>query len=97
MPLAIFSNADVALLDRQLTAACKSAWGLSRAVPTGLIHEDTQWGGVGFPSVLTEYVHAAGNCLVRALNDTGRLGAVTTSYIHLSETQPRHPPGRHPS
>ena len=76
-----YTAADITRLDSIMSCAAKFAWGLPRCTPTALVQEDQDRGGMGVTSLQEEYVKEMVATLTDALNDTGRLGAVTNALL----------------
>ena len=78
-----YTAADIAQLDGLLACTAKYAWHLPRGTPTALVHEDRERGGMGVTSLKEEYVKEQTAALTDALNDPGRLGAVTCALLQV--------------
>ena len=85
-----YTKNDIARLDSLVTQIAKGAWNLPQAVPNGMVHEDRDMGGLGVTSLLTDYAHCTAALLTQALNDKGRLGAVTRALIPLQVQSAGH-------
>ena len=79
--VAPYSKAELRSLDALLTKATKKAFGISATTSTALAHEDTSKGGLGCHSLEVEYNLVCHQRLVRALNDTGVVGAFTKASL----------------
>jgi hypothetical protein len=79
--VAPYTKAELRSLDALLTKATKKAFGISATTSTALAHEDTTKGGLGCHSLEVEYNLGCHQRLVRALNDTGVVGAFTRASL----------------
>ena len=66
-----------------MACTAKYAWHLPRGTPTALVQEDSERGGMGVTSLREEYVKEQTVALTDALNDPGRLGAVTCALLQV--------------
>ena len=78
---------DIARLDRVICGIVKRCCRLPRSFPTAAIHLPQTAGGMGITSLMVDYVQVTTATLTRALNDTGRLGAVTRALIDLQHSR----------
>ena len=75
--VAPYTNGQIQMLDSILCRAVKQAYGLPTCMSNAAVHEDVNRGGLGSPSLLTEYATVQVQRLTAALNDTGPLGALS--------------------
>ncbi|GAB4813564.1 hypothetical protein N2152v2_000610 [Parachlorella kessleri] len=81
LPTGAYTSQDIARLDSLVASCAKRAMHLPSWVPNAMIHEDRDKAGVGVTSMLTDYVQGSAAALTRALNDQGKLGAVTRALL----------------
>lgn len=85
-----YTTRDIARLDSLVAQVAKQAFYLSPSTPTAMVQEDRTRGGMGVTSLLQTYTAELTKQLVHAVNDTGRLGAVTWALL---QRQMKHPGG----
>ena len=79
--VAPYTNGQIQMLDSILCRAVKQAYGLPTCMSNAAVHEDVNRGGLGSPSLLTEYAMVQVQRLTAALNDTGPLGALSRARM----------------
>ena len=79
--VAPYTNGQIQMLDSILCRAVKQAYGLPTCMSNAAVHEDVNRGGLGSPSLLTEYAMVQVQRLTAALNDTGPLGAISRARM----------------
>ena len=80
-PLGIQSHEDIKELDSIISRTAKKALRLPMSTPIGPVLEQRAASGTKAQSLLVDYVQLGTAYLVRALNDEGKLGAVTTAIL----------------
>ena len=88
MPAMPYTPTDILTLDRALAALAKKCCKLPITYPTASIHLPHTHGGLGVPSLTTNYTQIICTNLTRALNDPGKLGHITHALLHTETTQP---------
>ena len=68
-------------LDRALASLAKKCCTLPTSYPTASIHLPHTHGGLGIPSLTTNYTQIICTNLTRALNDPGKLGCITHALL----------------
>ena len=86
-PLGIQSHEDIKELDSIISGTAKKALQLPMSTPTGLVLEQQAASGTAAQSLLVDYVQLGTAYLVRALNDEGKLGAVTKAILRAQATR----------
>jgi len=81
MAIAPYTYTQIHALDSCLTKAIKQAYGLTPSTGTAFAHEEAHKGGLGFPSLATEYYTTLIQSLTRALNDETRLGDISRTLL----------------
>jgi exonuclease III/ribonuclease HI len=76
-----YTKQDIATLDTTLAGYAKKCYGLPRSFPTRTTLLSVEEYGLGLGSLLPQYARVAHRALVLALNDDGRLGAVTRALL----------------
>jgi hypothetical protein len=76
MCLAPYTKMQIHGLDAQIARATKEAYGLTRNVGTAFVMQDIRKGGLGSPSLLTEYATTQVQSLIRMCNDQTRNGVI---------------------
>jgi hypothetical protein len=74
---------DIARLDSLVAQVAKHAFHISPSSPTAMVQEDRDQAGMGVTSLQKHYTAALAAQLTDALNDKGRLGAVTYALLKL--------------
>ncbi|KXZ43665.1 hypothetical protein GPECTOR_83g277 [Gonium pectorale] len=82
-----YAPADIARLDRQLASIARRCYGIKGCFPTRAILSPAECLGLGVGSLRTVGAARVGNTLTLALNDKGRLGAVTRALLDLQSGQ----------
>eukprot|EP00878_Enallax_costatus_P010563 GHUV01011030.1.p1 GENE.GHUV01011030.1~~GHUV01011030.1.p1 ORF type:complete len:451 (+),score=87.25 GHUV01011030.1:199-1551(+) len=85
-PVAPCSEKQIKALDSQLATGWKQAYGLPVSAATAFVHEDTDKGGLGCPSLQVEYHAILAERLIRSLNDTTTTGHITRAVFERQLT-----------
>ena len=91
-PLAPYQACDINQLDSIMRSTVKTCCGLPNYIPSVAIHLGHDDMGMGIPSLLVDYVQYKVSALIHALQDTGRLGAVTRAMTELCVQKRGHVP-----
>ena len=81
LPTGAYTSQDISRLDSLVACCAKRAMHLPGWAPNAMVHEDRDKAGMGITSMLTDYVQGSAAILTRALNDQGKLGAVTRALL----------------
>ena len=87
-----YTQQDLHLLDRIITKAAKQIYNLPECFPSAIIHQDIDKGGLGFPSLTTEYTATNTNTLISSLHTHGRIGTITKAILQQQLARLGHIP-----
>ena len=90
--LAPYQACDINQLDSIMRSAVKKCCGLPNYIPSVAIHLGRDDMGMGISSLLVDYIQYNVLALTHALQDTGRLGAVTRAMTELCIKKRGHIP-----
>ena len=83
--VAPYTEAQLQLFDSLLTRAYKQAYGLAANIAQAVAHENVHAGGLGCPSLQTDYNKIQVQRLTSALNDPGPVGQLTRARMQLDK------------
>jgi ribonuclease HI len=81
LPLMCFTNHQLETLNHQLERVIRKAYGLPPGAPTAILREQKQFGGLGHHSLIADCTFLAAKSLTQALNDQGKLGALSRALL----------------
>ena len=83
--LAPYTESQLQIFDSLLTRAFKQAYGLATNIAQAVAHEHVHAGGLGCPSLQTDYNRIQVQRLTAALNDPGPVGHLTRARMQLDK------------
>ena len=86
MTVAPYSYSDIGILDKALWTLAKKCCDLHPSFPTASVCLPLGQAGLGIPSLMVDYAQITAAHLTRSLNDTGKLGRLTTALLHKEAT-----------
>eukprot|EP00798_Chlamydomonas_sp_ICE-L_P006926 gene6926-biopygen13450 len=77
-----YSYSDIGIVDKALWTLAKKCCDLHPSFPTASVCLPLGQAGLGIPSLMVDYAQITAAHLTRSLNDTGKLGRLTTALLH---------------
>ena len=90
-----YTQQDLHILDKIITKAARHIYNLPDCFPTATIFQDVDKGGLGFPSLTSEYAATNTNTLISALHTHGRIGTITKAILNQQLARLGHTPHLH--
>jgi exonuclease III len=87
--VAPYTTSEIHQLDRAISRVARSCCRLPRSFPTAAILLDQEAGGMGLTSLTVDYGQVSTACLVRAVDDSDRLGLVTSALLDIQRSSDR--------